>query len=181
MISLIGNRPALQIGHHQVIEYDVAWLDVPLQRAASDAGLEDFPFVSDIRQGIAEYLEKRCSLQMLPLASLYERIRKMLIQIGYEAIAQHLRQIPPPITISLVRPAMEAGNGFELAFFTNLRAELEALKAAGAEELRFIGINESAQILRGSNKWNSQCEKLAGEIELFISAWGQEVLAVACP
>ena len=31
MISLIGNRPALQIGRYQVIEYDTGWLDDALR------------------------------------------------------------------------------------------------------------------------------------------------------
>ena len=50
MISLIGNRPALQIGRYQVIDYDTAWLDDALKRAALAAEHEDFPFIADIRR-----------------------------------------------------------------------------------------------------------------------------------
>ena len=71
MISLIGNRPALQIGRYQVIDYDTAWLDLALQRAATAAEQEDFPFVADIRSGIVQYLETKCPLKLLQLGELF--------------------------------------------------------------------------------------------------------------
>ncbi len=174
MISLIGNRPALQIGRHQVIDYDTAWLDVALQRAARAAHHEDFPFVADIRGGIVKYLETRCPLKLLQLEDLYARIRLMLIKIGCQPIAEQLEQLAPPVTVSLVRAATEAGNGFELAFFTTLRAELIELRAAGAEEIHFSGMRESARILRGAPKWNKHCEILLTEIRSFLLAWDRD-------
>ncbi len=171
MISLIGNRPALQIGRYQVIDYDTAWLDHALVRAARAADHEDFPFVEDIRSGVVRYLETKCDLKLLSLGDLFERIRKMLVKIGCERIAEKLEPLAPPLTISLVRAAMEAGNGFELAFFETLRAELVDLRAAGAEVIRFTGLRESSLILRGGLKWNKGCDTLLSEIEGFIKAW----------
>jgi hypothetical protein len=69
---------------------------------------------------------------------------------------------------------MEAGNGFELAFFEKLRTELCQLRAQGAQQIRFTGLRESSLILRGCDKWNVHCDKLLGEIELFIKAWEQD-------
>lgn len=174
MISLIGNRPALQIGRYQVIDYDTAWLDLALGRAATAADQEDFPFVADIRSGIVQYLETKCPLKLLQLEDLFVRMRKMLVKIGCEKIAEKLVPLAPPVTVSLVRAAMEAGNGFELAFFETLRGELLELRAAGAEEIRFSGLRESALILRGSEKWNKQCEALFFEIRGFLNAWDRD-------
>lgn len=174
MISLIGNRPALQIGRYQVIDYDTAWLDDALRRAARAADHEDFPFVEDIRCGVERYLETKCPLKLLPLDDLYERMRKMLVKIGCGRIAEKLEPLAPPVTVSLVRAAMEAGNGFELAFFETLRSELGELRAAGAEEIRFTGLRESTMILRGTEKWNKQCGSLLSEIEAFIRNWDRE-------
>ncbi len=168
MIAFIGNRPALQIGRHQVIDYDTAWLDSALRRAAEAADHEDFPFVADIRRGIIQYLETKCPLRLLPLGELYDRMRRMLVQIGCEKIAAKLEPLAPPVTISLVRAAAEAGNGFELAFFEMLRAEISSLRAEGVEEIRFIGLRESALLLRGTAQWNKQCQVLLGEIEAFV-------------
>lgn len=174
MISLIGNRPALQIGRHQVIDYDTAWLGDALMRAAAAAHREDFPFVEDIRSGIVLYLETKCPLRLLPLSELFERMRKMLMKIGCDTIAEKLEPLAPPITVSLTRAAKEAGNGFELAFFENLRGELEELRQEGAEEVRFVGLKESAQILRGTDKWDKRCDDLLGEIVGFLRARDRE-------
>jgi hypothetical protein len=82
VISFIGNRPAIQVGRHQVIDYGTSWLEDALKRAAIAAGQEDFPFVEDIRSGVVEYLESRCPLKLLRLEDLFERMRRMLVKIG---------------------------------------------------------------------------------------------------
>ncbi len=174
MIAILGNRPALQVGCHQVIDYDTAWLDVALQRAATAANRENFPFLADIRNGVVEYLECKCPLKLLKLEELYDRVRRMLIMIGCETIAAKLEPVAPPVTVSLVNAATEAGNGFELAFFEKLRSELTQLRRQGAREIHFTGLRESSLILRGTDKWNRHCEKLLGEIELFLKAWENE-------
>jgi len=180
VISLIGNRPALQIGRYQVIEYDTEWLDDALRRAARAADFEDFPFVSDIRSGVVKYLETKCPLKLLRLEDLFDRMRRMLEKIGCERIAEKLEPLAPPVTVSLVRAALEAGNGFELAFFEMLRAELADLRAAGAEEIRFVGLRESSLILRGASKWNKSCDILLTEIRAFLRNWDCDRLADDC-
>lgn len=174
MISLIGNRPALQVGRYQVIDYDTAWLGDALQRAALAAERHDFPFIDDIRSGIVQYLEHRCPLRLLPLNDLFERMRKMLHTIGCETIAEKLEPLAPPLTVSLLHAAKSAGNGFELAFFECLRAELEELRQIGAEEIRFIDLKESTLELRGAKKWDKQCDQLEQEILNFLQARDRE-------
>ncbi|MEI6176470.1 MAG: hypothetical protein WCS43_06230 [Verrucomicrobiota bacterium] len=171
MICFISNRPALQIGRYQVIDYGTSWLDDALRRAAQAAEHEDFPFVDDIRSGIVKYLETRCPLKLLQLGDLFDRMRRMLVQIGCERIAQKLEPLAPPVTVSLVHSAMVAGNGFELAFFETLRTELTDLRGLGAEEIRFTGVRESALILSGAAKWNKHSQHLFAEIEAFLKNW----------
>jgi hypothetical protein len=174
VISFIGNRPALQIGPYQVIDYDMAWLDLALQRAVMAADLGDFPFVEDIRNGVSQYLETKCPLRLLPLDELFERVKRMLNTIGCQEIAENLEILAPPVRVSLVQAAMAAGNGFELAFFETLRTELGILKAAGVEEIYFTGARDSAMILRGAAKWNKFCEALLQEINDFLRAWDRD-------
>lgn len=170
MISFIGNRPALQIGSHQVLDYDTVWLEDALRRAARAADHEDFPLVAEICNGVELYLENQCSLRLLQLGDLFERMRKMLVKIGCERIAEKLEPLAPPLTVSLVEAARSAGNGFELAFFETIRAELSQLREAGAEDIRFTGLRESAMILRGKSKWNRQCDVMLAEIAAFLSS-----------
>ncbi len=170
MISFIGNRPALQIGTHQVLEYDTNWLEDALRRAAKAANNEDFPLVTEVCQGVELYLENSCSLRLLRLEDLFERMRKMLMKMGCERIAEKLEPLAPPVTVSLITAARKAGNGFELAFFESLRGELVTLREAGAEQIHFTGLRESALILRGQEKWNRQCEIMLSEIGSFLAA-----------
>ncbi len=169
MISFIGNRPALQIGSYQVLDYDTIWLEDALRRAAKAADREDFPLIPEIRNGVELYLENKCPLRLLQLEDLFERMRKMLRKIGCESIADQLQPLAPPVTISLVRAAEAAGNGFELAFFEGLRAELSSLREAGAEQIHFTGLRESTMILRGRSKWDRPCDTLLTEIEAFLA------------
>lgn len=171
MISLIGNRPALQIGRYQVIDYDTQWLDDALRRAAVAADHANFPFIEEIRSGIVQYLETGCPLRLLRLDDLFVRLRKMLVKIGCAPIAEKLEPLAPPVTVSLVRAAVDAGNGFELAFYESLRDALANLRDAGAEEVRFVGLRQCVLILRNTEQWNKGCEALLGEIQAAIRAW----------
>ena len=165
MISFIGNRPALQIGTHQVLDYDTTWLEDALRRAAKAADNEDFPLVTEVCNGVELYLENKCPLRLLLLEDLALESRAGM---GCERIAEKLEPLAPPVTVSLISAAKKAGNGFELAFFETLRAELLALREAGAEQIHFTDLRESTLILRGQEKWSRQCDTLLSEIEAFL-------------
>lgn len=168
MIALIGNRPALQVGHFQIHDYDTRWLDDALRRAAAAADVPDFPFLEEIRHGVEDYLENKCSLELLPLPALFDRMRRMLHQIGCPRIADMLEPVAPPIPFSLVETARQAGNGFELAFFDLLRRELDGLRNEGAEEIRFTDLNDAVRLLCQTKAWNPRCDRLLGEIRSFL-------------
>lgn len=181
MIALIGNRPTIQVGNHQVHDYDTVWLGHALQRAAAAADRDDFPFLEEIRQGVEEYLETKCSLSLLPLQTLYERMRKMLEKIGCHLIAEQLEPIAPPVTLSLTLAARRAGNGYELAFFECLRSELNELRREGAEEIRFTGLRESVLLLRKQDKWNAKCDQLLTEVRGFLWNQYRDIHAISRP
>ncbi|MGJ8643703.1 MAG: hypothetical protein ACSHX9_09870 [Luteolibacter sp.] len=170
MISYIGNRPAIQIGSHQVLDYDTAWLEEAILRAARAADHGEFPLIDEVKNGVELYLEHKCALRLLQLDDLFERVKQMLVEIGCQRIAEKLEPLAPPVTISLIRAAKAAGNGFELAFFETLRGELCELNRAGAESIHFTGLRESALILTGREKWDRQCDRMLSEIKEFLSA-----------
>jgi hypothetical protein len=64
LIAYINQRPAIQIGPCQVIDYDTMWLEDAILRAAKDADHENFSMAPEIRQGVEMYLESRCSLRL---------------------------------------------------------------------------------------------------------------------
>jgi len=176
MICIVGNRPVLQIGRHQVTGYDTSWLREAIVRGATAAEREDFPFIEDLLEGILHYLEHKCSLRVLTIEELHTRVRRMLERIGCEAIARTLPLLAPPVTLSLARAAREAGNGFELAFFNKIHDEIEDLKMHGVEELNFTGTRDCVKLLRGVKRWTTPCEQLHEEIITFLTTHGHSTL-----
>ena len=172
MIALLGNRPVLQIGRHQVAQYDSQWLVDALRRAACAAEHPDFPFINEIRDGVFHYLETRCPLRMMSVSDLVERVRRMLLEIGCIPIAERLEPFGPPVTLSLLDAAHSAGNGFELGFFEALRAEILDLQRNGAAAVTFTDINEAILLLAGSSKWNARCDSLLGDLQAFLARFG---------
>lgn len=168
MIALIGNRPVLQVGRYQVSSYDSQWIREALHRAMESAEREDFPFVDEICQGIFHYLENKCSLRLLPIAALFDKMRRMLEQIGCENIAQELRPLAPPVQVSLLRLVEENECSFELGLFPLLRREIDELSAVGAREIRVWQVQESVLRIRQTQKWDKGCERLQAEIEHFL-------------
>ena len=168
MISFIGNRPVIQIGKRQVVNYDTQWIRDSLVRGAAAADREDFPFLDDLLNGIQHYLENKCALRVLSVEALHSRICKMLNGIGFQSIAESLPLLAPPITLSLSDLAKEAGNGFELAFFNNLHEEIEDLRLHGAETLHFTHTEECVKTLCQTSQWTPKCKKLNQEIINFL-------------
>jgi hypothetical protein len=169
VISLIGNRPVIQIGRHQVAQYGTDWLANALRRAASAADHQDFPFLDEIRDGVFHYLETKCPLRLLPAAELVDRVRRMLVQIGCRPIAEQLTPFAPPVVISLIEVARQAGNGFELLFFEALRAEICELRKNGAAAIHFHGHEQAILELTGAAKWNHRCATLLEELRQFLT------------
>jgi hypothetical protein len=177
MICLAGNLPALQIGRQQVVGYKTDWIEESLNRAAAACGRTDCPFLNDIQNGILHFLEKRCSLKILPIGDLYERMRGMLRKIGCPEIADHLVPLAPPVAVSLIGPARKAGIGFELVFFQLLKDEIELLQDSGAESIRFCDIDESVKLLWSSDTTDELRRQLKTEITTFLESYHRQIPA----
>jgi hypothetical protein len=172
MICIAGNMPVLQVGEHQISNYDTYWIRRAIENASIRANQPHFSFLDDVYDGIVYYLENKCSLRLLQIEALYRRIRHTLKRIGCEAIANALVVECPPITISLERAATEAGNGYELAFYQILQSEMIALKKLGAREVFFSEIRESVLIMKRSDKWCDDCDQLENDILLWFKNVG---------
>lgn len=170
MIAHIGNRPVLQVGRHQVTHYDTRWVIEALERAAAAANLEGFPCLHEIGEGILQYLENKCPLQMIPVSKLHDRVRHMLEAVGCSSIAEQLRPFAPPVTISLLQAARHSGPGFEMAFFERVRSEIAELRREGAADIRFTDHREAVQFAVGRDSWDTVCQRLLDELGHFLKA-----------
>lgn len=168
MIAWIKNRPVIDVGGHQVAVYDRQWLCDALKRAAREADHGDFPFVEEICEGIFQYLENGCSLKLLPLPQLYDKMALMLRRMNCERIAAHLVIMGPPLTLCLLSLAERAS--FELAFLQQLRAELQRLKAGGAVQVRLERGDEAMRVACGVTVWGRSCERLQQDVRLLLES-----------
>ncbi|MGC6457797.1 MAG: hypothetical protein ACON4R_05445 [Akkermansiaceae bacterium] len=150
MICLAGNLPPLKVGRQKVVGYETDWIEQALHRAAHAGGHQDCPFLKDISRGVLHYLEKHSSLQLFPIETLYDRMRGMLRKIGCPEIADHLSPLAPPVTVSLVGPARQAGPGSLKTFFHILNEEILLLHHSGAELIHFRDVDESIRFLGGN-------------------------------
>jgi len=172
MICIAGNMPVIQVGDYQVTNYDTLWIRKAIQTAAERAQQSEFDFIDDIYEGVIYYLEHQCSLRLLQIEDLYERIRHMLRRIGCENIAQSLEIEAPAVTISLEKAAVEAGNGYELAFYQILQQQMRDLKKIGAQEVFFAHIRESILVLKQTQEWTEECEYLEQDMMLWLKKEG---------
>jgi hypothetical protein len=60
--------------------------------------------------------------------------------------------------------ACDSGKGFELAFFTELRAELRRKLSHSPNLLRFRGLRSCVKQLSGARRWNGRCQQLNDQI-----------------
>ena len=102
-----------------------------------------------------------------------ERIVFMLKRIGCELIAKALPRMSPPVTISLEEAAMQAGDNFELGFFTHLKTAIKEVKQEGAPAIVFEDVKRSVCILSRRDTWDERCEKLEEEILNYLQELGE--------
>ncbi len=166
--------PILQVGKYQITNYDTFWIRRAIETAAKKANQTNLLFLDDVYDAITYYLEHKCSLRLLAIESLFERISHTLKRIGCEAIANALVIESPPVTISLERAASEAGNGFELSFYKIIQDEIRALQKLGAREVFFSDMRESVLTLKQAKQWCPQCQQLENDILLWLKNAGTQ-------
>jgi len=88
--------------------------------------------------------------------------------IGYSDVARHFRTMPPPVRISLVEIAREAGEGYELLFFELLRSRLRGIIFSEARQVEICDLHRCVKLLRSAKNWRRDCSGLRGEIVSFV-------------
>ena len=81
MIGFRNNRPLLKLGDCLITEYGEQWLADALEHAARRAGTT-LPFKDDLLASVRYYLEHECDLSVMQVSELYERLRRMLTEVG---------------------------------------------------------------------------------------------------
>jgi hypothetical protein len=121
-----------------------------------------------VTESIAFYLRLRTDESVVAFSQLSQTVRYVLKVIGYKEIVPYFRPAPPPISLSLVDLAHDAGTGYELAFFDLLEKRIQALVAAGTETLHLVSLHAAVKHLQRTKVWTRACDSLREEIVCFV-------------
>ena len=168
MVAFKEEFPYLRCDSGQLFEFNRDWLHDAITRAANEAGYPSWWLTDHVTESIAFYLRLRNDESVVAFSQLSQTVRYVLKVIGYKEIVPHFKPAPPPISISLLDLAYEAGTGYELAFFDLVEKRINALLDMGAETLQLRSLQACVKHLRGTKIWTRACDPLREEIACFI-------------
>ncbi len=168
MVAFKEEFPYLRCESGQLFEFDRAWLHAAINRAADQAGYPSWWLTEHVTESIAFYLRLRTDENVVAFSQLSQTVRYVLKVIGYKEIIPYFSPAPPPISVSLLEIAYEAGTGYELAFFDLLEKRIHLLVESGVDNLRLCSLAHSVKHLRGTRVWTRNCDPLREEIVCFI-------------
>src|SRR5436309_7256480 len=158
----------LQCNSAQLLEFYSNCLHAAINRAADQAGYPICWLTEHITESIAFYLHLRNDENVVAFKQLQETVQYVLKAIGYKEIIPYFAPAPPPISISLVDIAHQAGSGYELAFFDLLEKRLNSLIETGVDNLQLCSLQPCVKHLRCTRVWTRACDSLREEIVCFI-------------
>lgn len=175
MVAFKEEFPYLRCDSGQLFEFNRKWLHAAITRAADQAGYPRWWLTDHVTESIAFYLRLRNDEPVVAFDQLSQTVRYVLKVIGYKEIVPYFSPAPPPISISLLEIALDAGGGYELAFFDCLEKRISALLRTGTDTLSIYGLQACVKHVRGAKTWSRSCDSLREEIVCFI----REKLATA--
>jgi len=168
MIALKDGLPLLELDGGRVVALEREWMISSLIQAASKAGYPQWWLAEHVTESIATFLRLCFQENSVTLPRLAEAVQSVLQGIGYEEVAHHFAPVHPPIRVSLLEMAKEAGTGYELAFFQNLGHSLRRMLAAKTDLMELRDLERCVKQLRTKKNWSRDCENLRIEIVAFV-------------
>lgn len=168
MVAFKEEFPYLRCESGQLFEFNRDWLHAAITRAADKAGYPSWWLTDHVTESIAFYLRLRNDESVVAFSQLSQTVRYVLKVIGYKEIIPHFAPAPPPISISLVDIAHEAGTGYELAFFDLLEKRIHGLIETGTDSLHLCSLHAGVKYLRRTKVWTRACDALREEIVCFV-------------
>jgi hypothetical protein len=168
MVAFKEEFPYLRCDSGKLFEFNHDWLRAAITRAADQAGYPSWWLTDHVTESIAFYLRLRNDESVVAFNQLSQTVRYVLKVIGYKEIIPYFTPSPPPISISLMEIADEAGTGYELAFFDLLEKRINRLMDTGVDNLQLCSLQTCVKHLRGVKTWTRACDALREEIVCFV-------------
>lgn len=178
MIALRDNLPLLRFESGQLAAFEEAWLVRSLVCAAKKAGYPQWWLAPHVAESVRSYLFLQFDGTVIGVRELAAAVQSVLQAIGYGEVAHRFEPLLPPVNLSLVDLAREAGTGYELAFFERLGRSLRELVSAQSTHLELRGLERCVKQLRARKCWSRDCETLRSEIVCFVR---ERIVSAALP
>lgn len=171
MIALPSKLPLLQVGTHQLSNYDTEWLLEAIQDALREIEIQDLAIAKDIYRGLLYYLENECSWKPLSIEALYAKLDALLGKIGFPKAQGRIPRYLPEVRISVLEQFRPLNCQLELALFSTLRTELDQLRELGVRKVMLEDVIETVDVILPRRRWNKQCHTLHDEIRALESSF----------
>jgi hypothetical protein len=168
MVAFKEEFPYLRCDSGQLFEFNRDWLHAAITRAADQAGYPSWWLTDHVTESIAFYLHLRNGENVVAFSQLSQTVRYVLKVIGYKEIIPYFAPAPPPISISLLDIAHQAGTGYELVFFDLLEKRINALIETGVDNLHLCSLHPCVKYLQRTKVWTRACDSVREEIVNFI-------------
>jgi hypothetical protein len=168
MIALKDNLPLVRFNNGQIMAFERDWLSRGLCRAAHRAGYAKWWLAEHVTESVTSYLGHDFDSSVVTITALQNAVQSVLQVIGYGDVAEHFEPLPPPVRLSLVELAREAGAGYELVFFNLLQSRLREIVHSAATEVEFFDLQPCVKLLRSAKNWRRDCSGLRSEIVRFV-------------
>lgn len=167
MIAFRDDLPLLVLGNQRAVAFDRGWLTRALVVAAHQAGYPKWWLAPHVAESVQSWLRTLREHTVMPVAYFTRAVGEALKAIGFGRIADTFETASPFARISLIELALQAGNGFELAFFGTLNRRLLEVLNAGGSYCELHGLAQCVKVLRQRRSWNRSCDQLRAEIVAF--------------
>jgi hypothetical protein len=168
MVAFKEEFPYLRCESGQLFEFSRDWLHAAITRAADEAGYPSWWLTDHVTESIAFYLRLRTDESVVAFSQLSQTVRYVLKVIGYKEIVPYFKPGPPPISISLVDLAHDAGTGYELAFFDLLEKRIQTLIEAGTDTFHLCSLHTAVKHLQRTKVWTRACDALREDVVCFV-------------
>ena len=167
MIAFRDALPLIVLQDRRAIAFDRDWLTRVLSLAAHRAGHPDWWLAPHVAESVHAWLKCLTDRTTMSADSFTRAVGEALKAIGYAEIGACFEAASPFARISLVEIAQEAGNGFELAFFTALDSRLREVFRTGGSYCELHSLEPCVKVLRQRRHWSKDSEELRAEIVTF--------------
>ena len=108
----------------------------------------------------------------MQVSELYERLRRMLTEVGLAHLARELKEETPPMTVSVAEIARSVP--FWLFFACELKKQVEELQVHGITKYCFTGRKECVMALQGRKRWDRSCQTLLEDLDFLLSRYEEQ-------